>query len=613
MVNELRGGISRVGRVRLPFLHDKNYARDVFGIPGTVGDVDPVGYSVPQLQITGFSTVNPAGPQPRTDGNWMIVDTVSIQKRNHALKFGGDVFRQYMNLIVISAQAGTFQFTGFNTGNAFADFLLGTPFTASRAFPLGPISMHPNKWTSNWFAQDSWKVRRNLTLDMGLRFEFTRPMDEKWARWSSFDPDLGGGRGGLRLGLGVDEKYKDAVDRFQAYYPTLLIQRDSGPLYKTAKQWAPRIGFAWTPGGRTNTVVRGGYGIFYTLDSMNLTGIYSLAPFFLTQRFSSADRPTFQNPWPGGVGIAGTINSLGIAKDYQNARFQHFNLDVQRQLPMGFVADVAYVGKKGNNIDATRDINQPINGVKPYPLFGPISYTEARGNSWYHGLQTRLERRSASGLNILFDYSWSKLLDDVDANGAVRDSYNLKQEKGPGQEDMRHRVSTSYVYTLPFGKGRNYLTNLSKVAEGFIGGWEMSGIFRANSGPALTPTLSANISGNGRSADRPNVVGDWRLDNPHPTTGWFNRAAFATPAAGSVGNAGKGILTGPGYAGVDFSLMKRFYIGESRNLQFRAEVFNALNQANFFPVTTVSDAATFGTTGTALDSRQIQFGLKFNY
>ena len=612
-VNELRGGISRVGRIRLPYLHDKNYARDVFGISGTVGDVDPVGYSVPQIQITGFSTLNPAGPQPRTDGNWMIVDTLSIQKRNHAIKFGGDVFRQYMNLTVISNQAGTFQFTGFNTGNAFADFLLGTPAFASRAFPLGPISMHPNKWSSNWFVQDSWKFTHNLTFDYGMRFEFTRPMDEKWGRWSTFDPLLNGGKGGIRLGDNVDHMYKDAVDRFQAYYPTLTIQRDGGPLYVTAKQWAPRFGFAWTPGGRSTTVVRGGYGMFYTLDSMNLTGLYSLVPFLLTQRFTAADKPTFSNPWPGGVGISGTINEIGIAKDYKNARFQHFNFDIQHQLPMGIVVDAAYVGKKGNNIYANRDINQPINGVKPYPLFGPITFTEARGNSWYHGLQTRVERRSATGLTMLVDYSWSKLLDDVDANGAVRDSYNLQQEKGPGQEDMRHRISVSYVYALPFGNGKQHLNHLSSALNGFLGGWELSGIFRANSGPALTPTLSANISGFGRSSDRPNVVGDWQLSDPSPTLGWYNKNAFATPAAGSVGNAGKGILTGPGYSGTDISLMKRFSVGENKNLQFRAEVFDATNHANFFPVTTVADSATFGTTGSALDNRQIQFGLKFNY
>jgi len=615
MVNELRGGISRVGRVRLPFLHDKNYARDVFGITGTLGDVDPIGYAVPQVSISGFSTINPAGPQPRTDGNWMIVDTLSIQRRNHAIKFGGDVFRQYMNLIVLNNQAGNFSFNGFATGNPFADFLLGAPFTSQRAYPLGPISMHPNKWTSNWFVQDSWKARRDLTIDYGLRFEYTRPMDEKWGRWSTFDPTLNGGKGGIRLG-NPDKMYSDAIDRFQAYYPGLYIQRNGQPLYGTAKQFAPRFGFAWTPGGHTNMVIKGGYGMFYTLDSMNLTGLYSLIPFLLTQRFQSSvgnpNNPTFSNPWPG-TGVGGTINEIGIASNYKNARFQHFNLDIQRQLPFGIVVDIAYVGKKGNNIDATRDINQPINGVKPYPLFGPITFTEARGNTWYHGLQTRIERRSTEGLTMLFDYSWSKMLGDAGSSGAARDAYNLKQEKGPQQEDMRHRVSLSFVYALPFGPGKQYMTNMPRLANAFFGGWELSGIFRANTGPALTPTLNTNISGFGRGSDRPNVAGDWKLSNPSPTTGWFNKSAFVLPPQGSTGNAGTGILTGPGYAGLDASLMKRFFFGESRNLQFRAEVFNVLNHANFWPVFTVADAGPFGTSPAALDPRQIQLGLKFNF
>src|SRR5207253_11452553 len=126
--------------------------------------------------------------------------------------------------------------------------------------------------------------------------------------------------------------------------------------------------------------------------------------------------------------------------------------------------------------------------------------------------------------------------------------------------------------------GKSYLNQFPRVLNGFLGGWELSGIFRANTGPALTPTLSANISGFGRSSDRPNVVGDWKLSNPSPTTGWFNKAAFvapvATPGCGAacVGNAAPGILTGPGYAGFDASLMKRFYVGENKNLQFRIEM-----------------------------------------
>jgi len=213
----------------------------------------------------------------------------------------------------------------------------------------------------------------------------------------------------------------------------------------------------------------------------------------------------------------------------------------------------------------------------------------------------------------LFDYSWSKLLADVNANGAARDAYNLQQEKGPAQEDMRHRTSMNFVYALPFGNGKQHMNQLSPVVNGILGGWELSGIFRANTGPALTPTLNANISDFGRGSDRPNVIGDWKLDNPSPTSGWYNRAAFVAPPAGQTGNAGVGILTGPGYQGMDASLMKRFSVGENKNVQFRVEMFNVLNHANFWPVATVSDAPTFGTSPAALDPRQIQLGLKFNY
>jgi hypothetical protein len=269
------------------------------------------------------------------------------------------------------------------------------------------------------------------------------------------------------------------------------------------------------------------------------------------------------------------------------------------------------VGKKGNHIDATRDINQPINGVKPYPLFGPVSFTEARGSSIYHAFQTRIEKRTASGLTTLFSYAWSKLIDDVDANGAVRDAYNLKLERGLGQEDARHRLSVSYVWPLPFGQGRSIGSNLSPVADAFIGGWEFSGIFKASSGSPLTPTISTDNSGFGRRNDRPDIIGDPKLDDPHPTLGWFNKAAFALPPRGSTGNAGKGSLIGPGYVGTDFSLLKRFSVRESQSLQFRLEVFNALNQSNFFAPTVTFDSAAFGTTGTALDNRQIQLGLKY--
>lgn len=610
VINEFRGGISRVHRVRLPFLRDRNYAREVFGISGTVGDVDPIGYGIPDVQITGYSSLNRAGTQPRVDGNWMLSDTLSIQKGNHALKFGGDVFRQYMNLVVLSAQSGTFQFTGQYSGDPFADFLLGLPAVTQRAFPLGPISMHPRRWSTNWFFQDDWKASRNLTINYGLRWEGTMPLDEKWGRLSTFDPALSGGRGGIRLING--DRYADAVKRFREIYPTVEVKENGGSLHDSDwNNFAPRVGFAWTPFGGSNAVIRGGWGVFFTIDDLCLCGHYNLSPFMLTQRFGPTDAKTFSSPFP--TATAGAISVEGITKDFDSARYQHWNLGIQYQLPYNIGLDVSYVGKNGNSIDSIRDLNQPINGVRPYPLFGVINWNESVGNSIYHGLQTRVERRSSTGGTILVSYAWSKLIDDLGTIGGFRDSYNRALERGLGQEDARHRFSASYVYAIPLGQGRQFMSNLSGVGNAILGGWEVSGIVRANSGSPLTPTWPTNNSGNGRNADRPNLIGNPRLDNPDPRTGWWNRAAFAAPAPGTVGNAGKGILIGPGYLATDFSLLKRFRISENQDLQFRAEIFNALNQPNFFnPVTVFAGA--FGTIGaTAADNRQIQLGLKYMF
>ncbi len=612
VVNEFRAGLARVHRLRSPFLNDKNYARDVFGIVGTAGDVDPAAFAVPLVTITGYSQVGLGSTQPRADGNWMIVDTLGIQKGNHAIKFGADLFRQYENIIFPTVQAGSFNFTGSYTGEAMADFLLGLPDTTQRGYPIGPLSQYPRRWSSNYFVQDDWKAGKNLTLNYGLRWEPTFSLDEKWGRLSSFDPTLSGGKGGIRI-QDADKKYEGAIATFQKLYPGVEIKRESGPLYANSwKNFAPRFGFAWTPFGRTSTVVRSGYGIFYTIDDLCLCQYFKSPPFELNQRFVKNDRPTFADPWPANA-VNGAITADGIdGKNFRNAYYQHWNLGIQHELPMGVIVDASYVGKKGNRIgDSTRDINQPVNGVKPFPLFGPVSWNESRGNSMYHALQSRVEKRTSTGLTLLVSYSWSKLIDDVPSNGSVRDAHNLRIERGLGQEDMRHRFSASYVYALPVGRGKHFMSGLSTVPDALLGGWEFSGIVRMNSGSPYTPTISIDNSGFGRRADRPDMIGNPKLDHPNPTTGWWNKAAFQLPAPGTVGNAAKGSLIGPGYRGTDISLMKRFHVAEAKDLQFRLEAFNALNQSNFTSVSTTFNASTFGTAGAALDSRQIQLGLKF--
>ncbi len=613
-INEFRGGMARSHRVRVPEDRKKNYAAE-FGIHGTGSDYDPQFWAYPRVNVTGYNFLGNSLLEPRVEGNWMITDIISIQRGNHAIKFGGDLFKQFSTGgIFFTPQTGIFNFTGSVTGDAMADFLLGYPDTTQRKIPTAanlPIAMYPSKWSSDWFIQDDWRATSNLTLNLGLRYEAMFPMDEKYDKFSTFDPSLGNGKGGIRL-LRENSRQQDAINAFKRLYPNIIFG-SSEKYHKTdANNFAPRVGFAWTPGGKTTTAVRGGYGIFYQIDDLCWCGGYNQPPYSITQRFTRADNPTWDNLWPGsGVGAVVLANNLNY--DYVNEYYGHWDLGVQQEVPGGVVVDVSYIGKKGSKLLGPRDINQPLvaNGPKPYPDFGPIEYVENQGSSIFHGLQSRVERRSEKGLTMLISYAWSKLIDDgggrrISNTPPRQNAYNLKAERGLGLEDIRHRFSGSFVYNLPFG------SSLGGVARALLTGWELSSIVRANTGSPQTPTLAQNISGRGRNADRPNIVGNPKLENPNPRTGWWNRAAFALPAPGTFGNAARGSIIGPGYFGTDAALMKRFVISEEKSFQFRWEMFNVFNQVNFFPSNQLNfDSPTFGTIGIALPSRQMQAGLKF--
>jgi hypothetical protein len=320
-VNEVRAGLSRVNRDRRPQIRDQHYARE-YGILGTAGDYTQLAWAVPRVNITGYSSLGPLQPEPlRVDGNVMATDVVSILKGNHAFKVGADVFQQYARYSIINANAGIFQFTGSVTGDAFADFLLGMPNQTQRTIPLGGLGFtsYPRKWSTDAFIQDDWKATRNLTLNIGLRTEITFPLYEMFDKNATFDPDLDNGRGGIRIqGKAAQPRYQAAIDAYKAYYPGLFISY-SDRLYKTDKRLAPRFGFAWTPGGRTNVVVRGGYGIFYTLNSLNaaINGWVG-GPFYENDLYARANSPTFEDPFPG-RGISGTINGWGVDKNLVNA------------------------------------------------------------------------------------------------------------------------------------------------------------------------------------------------------------------------------------------------------------------------------------------------------
>ena len=611
VVSQFRAGFARIRKDQFPENATRNRNAE-FGIPGTTADTESQAWGLPYVNVSGFARIgdNTNLPQQRRDQSWSIADTVSIVKGSHAFKVGADYLLQQMNLVLMSNGRGAFDFDGSRTGNAFADFLLGLPSVTRRQPPLSALSANPRRTSINAFMQDDWTVSRNFTLNAGLRYEYTGRLREKYGKLATFDPTLNSGQGGIRM-LGTNNRWDSAVTAFRQLYPTLAIVRGSDDLYHNdSNNLAPRVGWAWSP--LPNTVFRGSYGMFYSMDDLCSCDYYDNPPFNLAQRFTAADGISWDNPWGTvrGTGISISAIDPKLAEPY----YQQWTIDVQHEIPGGFLFKAAYVGSKGTKLARIRDINQPmnrrVNSIRPYANFDRINYLENSGLSIYQGLQTRVEKKTAHGQSILISYDFGKLIDN--ASLSPQDSYNLQLERGLANDDVRHRINASFIVPLPFGANQRFARDVAGLKKGFFGGWQIAGIFRANSGSPITPNLSIARSGtNNAGWDRPNLVGESRLKVRAPQ-GWWNSAAFTLPAAGEFGTAGRNTLLGPGAVVLDASLLKNVTLYEEKELQVRLEVFNLMNHANYNNPTSRSvNTSNFGVVSGAAASRQIQLGMKF--
>ena len=362
--------------------------------------------------------------------------------------------------------------------------------------------------------------------------------------------------------------------------------------------------------------------------------LYFNSPYFDNNIFFSLPGLplTLSNPFPAFFPFPLPDSALAIQRDLRTAYMQHWNLNVQRQLHRNTVLEIAYVGSKGTKLLTARDINQPRPSVlppglpfvpRPDPRFDDIDLLESRANSNYHSLQVRFQQRLSRGLAALVSYTWAKSIDNAsnffssagDPN-FPQNSYDVRAERGRSNFDVRHRLSISYSYDLPLGNGHGLLANAGWIST-ILSGWQIFGVVALQSGQPFTVALLSEIdnSGTGRSIlgfganDRPNVVGDPRLDRRSPEH-WFNQSAFTFPPRGSFGNSGRNVLDGPNYQNFNASLVKNTALSERFNLQLRAEFFNLLNHPNFNLPDNFLGSPTFGRITSAREPRHIQFGVK---
>jgi hypothetical protein len=442
-----------------------------------------------------------------------------------------------------------------------------------------------------------------------------------------------------------------------------MIFAKDGSIYERSlihpdrNNFAPRVGFAYTPSSKL--VLRGGYGVFFTHTvRQGREGLLGFNPPFLVDNLlqtsvSGAAAVASAAPfrliagYPSGLldptSLSSTVLRRAQDPNQRTPYIQQFNVGVQYELWPDVVLDVAYVGNKGTKLNGFRNLNQravitnangsQAAGARPYPAFGDIQWMENRVSSNYNSLQLRLEKRFSQGLSGMVSYTLGEAITDApdhistSGGGAgidtgvfrePQDGNNLRAERGPAEFDVRHRLVASYIWELPFGRGHKYGSNWSRPMDFFLGGWELTGIHVLQSGFALTATLGGstvlNLGGERRA--RPNLVGDPELPESERTIDrWFNTDAFAafSPAPQAFGNAGVGIMRGPGLANFDFTLAKNFQINQRRYVQFRTEFFNAFNHPNFGPPNIARESSGFGQILTAGNARIIQFGLKFYF
>ena len=565
------------------------------------------------ISVTGFSPLGDEGnnPQNSVTNVYQVLDTASYAKGNHLIKFGADLRFAQQNAFRDVESRGRLTFSPFAqvSGNALADLLLGFPLLTSGARVDNP--QHLRTQSYNFFVNDSFRVTPRLTLTAGLRYEYNTPPVDAADRANVYDIATG-----TLVQVGTN-----GVPR--------------GGFHPDRNNFAPRVGFAWTIGEDQATVIRGGYGIYF--DQSPLApgeALYFNSPYFDNNIFFSLPGLplTLSNPFPTFFPFALPDSALAIQRDLRTPYMQHWNLNVQREVGRNGVVEVGYIGSKGTGLLTARDINQPQPSVlppglpfvpRPNPRFDDIDLLEGRANSNYHSLQARFQQRLSNGLATLVSYTWSKSIDDAsnfftsagDPN-FPQNSYNLPAERGRSNFDVRHRLSASYSYDLPFGKGSRHLANSGWVST-LLSGWQTFGIVTLQTGRPFTVALLSEIdnSGTGRSIlgfganDRPNVVGNPQLGNRSPQQ-WFNQSAFAFPAPGAFGNAGRNILDGPGFQNVNASLIKNTSLSERVNLQLRAEAFNLFNHPNFNLPDNFLGSPTFGQITSARDPRHLQFGVK---
>jgi len=598
----------------------------------------------PQINAAGVTALGSAAQERRQlpIQQYQIVNNLSWIRGKHSFKFGGEWRPSLNDEINRPTPAGAFTFSllptgqpgSANTGNGVATMLLGFPtgFSARETQALNRRSTYMAA-----FAQDDWNITRNLTLNIGVRWETDTAMRDVNSRGNSFDQtqiNPVSGTAGVVKFLGVNG------------------WRDS--LYDTDwNNFGPRFGFAWKPFGSQKTVVRGAVGIFfahpfdagvpnaaslgYELSSViNSPDNGITAPFYLRNGVNLNLQGATLNDSFGAVrvGQQPTTAITFFEPRRRTGYSEMFNFGVQRELGGGFLAEVSFIGNLSHKLPSGNlTLNQvtpaqlavaisqnrtPTQSDRPYPQFSNVTLQgPAFGDARYYAGVARLERRFANGFSVLGTYTWARAFNNYTDGGSLGDDigfsdyYNRRNDWGPTGNDIRHRFTMTSVYDLPIGKGKRYLSD--NWLGAVVGNWSLGGLFTLQSGEPFTVNTQVNNTFvNSAGAQRADISGDPNLPNGEKTLNrWFNTSVFTQPAQFRFGNQGVNTVRADGTINLDASILRNFLIRESMKFQFRGEFFNITNHPNFAGPGSTLNGPGFGIVSAAGAGRRIQLGARF--
>jgi trimeric autotransporter adhesin len=657
------------------------FADDIDSGLGITGvSTNPFDWGLPSLSFSDFTGLTDTNPQLLRNQTYTLSDYVVWTHGKHSWRWGGDFRWVQLNTETSSNARGSFTFTGYNTsefvgagsgvpaqqvlgtGYDFADFLLGYPQSTAVQFGQDNYHFRGDYW--DLYAQDEWKLRGNLTLNLGLRYEYVSPMSEL----NNLIANLDLSPGVLNPALGtpaVAVVVPGQASPYNGSLPGSLVRPDR-------KGFAPRLGFAWKPFSKT--VVRGGYGINYNTGAYQ-TIVQRLAfqpPFSTTQtpiqpqvtELSDGSLPptagelTLQNGFPSSL-TSGITNNYAVNPNYRFGYVQIRNLDIQQQLRPTLLLNIDYTGTKGTNLDileapnrtiTTQGIQTRISGVQAFTFENSIGDSEANAGS------VRLRKRLSSGFSIGGLYTFSKSIDNASSIGAgatssastpglgaggtgasgggpsasagsgvnsvAQNPFNLSAERGLSSFNQTHKFTTDYLWEMPFGHDKRWLTENTPM-RAVLGDWQWSGDWTIASGLPFTPNFQANaseINGGTNGTLRPDVVPGQPIQLSNRSRyEWFNVKAFTAPPENSqnqvigYGDARRNSIIGPGSKVFDMALTKVIPLQESRFLEFRAQATNVFNIPNYSSIDTAFNSPTFGRVTAVGAMRQITMTARFRF